>query len=178
MGHSLQIFDCLTEHSSIINGHLAKVSTRGTESKASSHYPQYKAKSSPGRRGVDRVVLYGDIAKCYKLFNPDDDLLDYISEDDSVAITFLERPGFLRAHLSFRLCFFQDLGKHITTADSRQVKAVPEFEIQGVQRFVPQILRENFRGKDSRLVLQGHFSSMRVITVPLDLAFRREVSES
>lgn len=77
---------------------------------------------------MDRIILHGGIANCYKFLNPDDNLLDYVSENDGFAIALLERPAFLRADLFFLLGFFQGLGEYITTTDIRQVKTILELD--------------------------------------------------
>ena len=74
------------------------------------------------------IILHGSIANRYEFFNPDDDLLDDVSEDDYFAIALLECPRFLRADLLFRLGFFEGPGEYISMADSRQVKTVPELD--------------------------------------------------
>ena len=68
---------------------------------------QHKAKSCPGRCSVGCIILRGGIANCYELLNPDDDLLNHVSEDDSFAITLLECPAFLHADLLCLLGFCQ-----------------------------------------------------------------------
>ncbi len=75
------------------------------------------------------VKLYGGIANCYEFFDPDYNLLDYVSEDDDFTIALLERPTFLRAELSFLLCFLQGLGEYVDTTDLRQSKAVFKLDI-------------------------------------------------
>lgn len=55
--------------------------------------------------------------------------LDYVSEDDDFTIALLERPTFLRAELSFLLCFLQGLGEYVDTTDLRQSKAVFKLDI-------------------------------------------------
>ncbi len=81
---------------------------------------------------MDRIVLHGGIANCYKFLNPDDDLLDYVSENDGFAIALLERPEFLRADPLFLPGFFQDLGEYITTTDIRQVETILELDSYGI----------------------------------------------
>ena len=78
---------------------------------------------------MDWISLHGGIANCYKFLDPDNDFLKYVSEDDSLTITLLERPAFLRAELLFLLCRFKSLGEYNTTTDSCQVETVSDFDI-------------------------------------------------
>lgn len=70
-------------------------------------YLQHKAKSRPSRCSVGWIILHSGIANCYEFLNPDDDLPNYVSEDDSFAIALLECPEFLRADLLYLLGFCQ-----------------------------------------------------------------------
>lgn len=75
------------------------------------------------------INLHGGIANCYELLHPDDNLLDYISEDDNFTVALLERPAFLRAELSFLLCILQGPGEYINTTDCRQIKTILKLDL-------------------------------------------------
>lgn len=111
-----------------IHSHLMSSSKEGTTKGDGGFYLQRKAKCCPGRRSVGRIILHRGLVNCYELFNSDDNLLDHVSEDDSLAITLSKRPELLCAGLSFLLCFFQGLGEYVTTAGFRQVKTIPELD--------------------------------------------------
>ena len=91
-------------------------------------YLQNETKSCPGWCSVSWVKLYGGITDSDELFNPADNLFDYISQNYYFAIALSDPPEFLCAYQSFLLGLLQGIGEHITMTSIRQIKTVPELD--------------------------------------------------
>lgn len=76
---------------------------------------------------MDWIVLNGHVPNNFEFFDPANDFLDHISDNDEVTVCFLDLPASRSADFSLFFGLFKGLEDGITMSADPNLKAVSDF---------------------------------------------------